>query len=118
MNPQCVIPAVAVSFQLLACGDMAPVGRILPPSLLHQPELPPTRAVQPQRLAAEMRQEKSPPPCSGWSGVSVATSPEPRCHRQLKVIRLGTLPLHEVDVSPALGLMEASGTCFSLPASG
>lgn len=42
----------------LAVAGRGPCGTN-PPSLLHQSKLPPTRAVQPRRLAAEIRQEKS-----------------------------------------------------------
>jgi len=112
------IPIVAVGFQLLEWGDMDFVGPILLPSLLHQPKLPPAEAVQPRHLAAEIRQEESPLPRSGWSDLSAAASPGPHCHGQLKAVGPRVLHLYEVDVSPTPGITETSGTWLWLPASG
>lgn len=102
---------MAICFQLPRVGGHDPMGQILPPSLLHQPKLPSMRAVQLRSFAAEMRQEKSPPPflcCISRTALA----------RTAQSLGLGTLHLQEVDVLPAPGPMEISRTWLSLPASG
>lgn len=84
-------------------------------SLLHQSKPLSARAAWPQHLAAEMRQEISPPPCLGQSSALTAASLGPLCHGQLEVTGAGTMHLQEVNVPLALGPMETSRMWVLLP---
>lgn len=109
-------PSCGPSFQLWARRDRIPLDQIVLPSLLCQSKPPSARAAWPQHPAAEMRQENSPPPCLGQSNALTAASLGAPCHGQLKVTEAGAMHLQEVNVPPALGLMETSRMLFLLPA--